>query len=144
MQRRETRSPRVLTKTSVLLLGALLATSVPAAGTAHAEPQRVEGVVLAPLAWEGCTGFTSALLWTAARQDTAYRFSIDGETWGKPFVLDPALPADLDIQFLAGTSRIGYAGHRFGTVTGIVPKGATRARVCLYLGSPTTFTYTAG
>jgi hypothetical protein len=110
-----------------------------------ASSEQVRGVIVVPALWE-CTGYTDAVLETAARQSIGYTFPVSAGTRGLPFLLQPDLPtADIDIAF---RSYVHGPWTRFSSrqpgESGIVPVDASEARVCLYAGTPTWFTYSAG
>lgn len=131
-----------------MLGGAIVATLLFGA-PANASVQRVRGTVVVPAAWEGCGGYADAVLETAARAGGLidYEFPVSQTTWNKPFTLRPDLPtADIDISFSSSpaTPRTRFSSGTIGGEAGIVPAGAVEARVCLFAGTPTGFTYTAG
>jgi hypothetical protein len=84
---------------------------------------------------------------------TAFRFTLEGQTIGRNFVLIPARGSniDLDVTFiLEGEDHVQpevvseHATRSPDGEWGKVPKGANMAYVCLNLGMGGAFTYKAG
>lgn len=130
---------------AAVLVGLLVGTGSAAAGGG----QETHGHVLAPVgAWhETCTDpYLRAVLQTAARVEVRfhYGFTVRSSTWGRRFTLTPDHPAaDIDIRFRGRPDR-SFRTRALGGESGRVPRGATRAEVCLSAGAPTIFTYRAG
>ena len=94
-----------------------------------------------PVFLDAC-GLVGSMTGWAARRDVAVRFRVDARTRGRPFVLTPDLPADVDIVFFDGYRHAWSSRDRaVGAKRGKVPYGADRASVCLVAGPPTHFTY---
>lgn len=87
-----------------------------------------------------------------ANGTTAYRFTLEPQTYGRNFLLEPLASegADLDIVFVDETDPVTpkaieeVANRGPGPEWGKVPSGADTAYVCLFEGSDAYFRFTAG
>ena len=87
-----------------------------------------------------------------------YSFDVDKRTVNKPFVLSVGGEQDLDITFynefgtrdqLADPAYAPALAQNFqergaGGEAGVIPEGTTKAIVCMFEGTQSTFTYKAG
>lgn len=134
----------------------------PAGQAAGALTQRVDGSIARAMAHpyydDGCLmGVQYQFAWLEQPEPNGvvgYQFEIDESTWGKPYRLRPVGAAgevDLDIGFFPRFRPLfvynedyhPHATRRQGGESGIVPRGMTRAIVCLHTGSNVSFRYTA-
>ena len=83
-----------------------------------------------------------------------YTFEVDPKTFGKPFKLEVADGAGMDISFYSdlgdvsdpttAPTNIPYEATGPGGESGVVPEGYPIAFVCMTEGAEAGFTYTAG
>lgn len=110
------------------------------------DTQTVHGrVVVAAGADSMCTVTEATTNWALGVEGlSSVRITIAPATRGRPFVLTPHLPADLDIFFSGGEVFPDLPERGVAAVHGIVPATAGTADICLVAGGPTSFTYKAG
>ena len=141
---------------AVLLLGA----AVPAmAGKKKSKPQIVEGSIAVPqpgAAVGPCIYRTQRTLTIGGGPNgvVGYTFEVDPKTVGKPFKLEVADGAGMDISFYAdlgdptdpttAPANMGFETAGPGGEKGTVPPGFPIVFVCMNEGANAGFTYTAG
>ena len=142
---------------AALLLGAVVPAA--SAGKKKSKPQKVEASILVP------QGGNAAATCVYRAQRTlmigggpngilGYTFEVDPKTVGKPFVLEAADGAGMDISFYAdlgdptdpttAPANMPYETTGPGGEKGTVPPGLPIAFVCMTEGVNAAFTYTAG
>ncbi len=100
---------------------------------------------IGPILVDACGPLDAATTFATGRRGIAgYRFEVARQTWGRPFVLEPDLPADLDIRFEGVKRDTHFETSGTSLERGKVPQRASHARVCLVAGPATSFTYQAG
>ena len=134
--------------------------AVPAvAGKKKAKPQVVEGSILIPQGGGPagpCVYRTQRTLAIAGGPNgiAGYTFDVDPKTVGKPFKLEVADGAGMDISFYSelgdptdpttAPANMGFETAGPGGEKGTVPPGMPIGFVCMTEGTNATFTYTAG
>ncbi|HJR43994.1 MAG TPA: hypothetical protein VJ927_00150 [Actinomycetota bacterium] len=146
------------TAVALLLLGAAVPAS---AGKAKkkSKPQVVEGSIVVPqpgAAAGPCIYRTQRTMAIAGGPNgvVGYTFEVDPKTVGKPFKLEVADGAGMDIQFYSelgdatdpttAPANMGFETPGPGGEEGTVPPGMPIVFVCMNEGANSSFTYTAG
>ena len=144
---------------AALLLGALVPATAGAAKK-KSKPQVVEGSILVPQTTGGAVGpcvyRTQRTLTIGGGPNgiVGYSFEVDPKTVGKPFKLEVADGAGMDISFYAdlgdptdpttAPANMGFETAGPGGEKGTVPAGFPIVFVCMNEGVNASFRYTAG
>jgi hypothetical protein len=143
---------------AALLLGALVPATAGAAKK-KSKPQVVEGSILVPQGGNAaatCVYRSQRTLMAGGGPNgiLGYTFDVDPKTVGKPFKLDVAGGAGVDISFYSGLgdptdpttapANMSYETAGPGGEKGTVPAGLPIAFVCMTEGVNASFTYKAG
>lgn len=144
---------------ALLLLGGALAPASAGKKKKKSKPQVVEGSIVVPqpgAAAGPCIYRTQRTLMAGGGPNgiIGYTFEVDPKTVGKPFKLEVADGAGMDIQFYSeigdvtdpttAPANYGYETPGPGGEKGTVPEGFPIVFVCMNEGSNAGFKYTAG
>ncbi len=149
---------KLLVVAAVVVLAALPAAE--ATAKKKAAHQHVEGAIALPHpSTEGCVYRTQRMLSGVVGGPfvngiIGYTVEVDAKTAGKPFKLEVADGAGMDISFYAelnntadptsAPSNLSFETPGAGGEAGKVPPGFPYALVCMTEGTQASFTYTAG
>ena len=144
---------------ALLLVGGALAPASAGKKKKKSKPQIVEGSIVVPQpggAVGPCVYRSQRILASGGGPNgiVGYTFEVDPKTVGKPFKLEVADGAGMDLQFYSELGDVvdpttapgnyGYETPGPGGEKGTVPEGFPIVLVCMNEGANAAFTYTAG